>query len=191
MVKWPLIGVSKLRSDKDGDALHGEFSPVEAHAPIEVRLLTGVGEDEVHTRLSTDTQLSSVSELPEHDDKTLSAWLKMINAKLEAIIGLLDRESSEFRSLNYRKMEISGGGIRLELNGEFPVGGIVEVRMMMPIIPPVALYVYGRVTECREGAVSIKYLPMDEEIRDRIVHFVFLRQREIFREKREKRRMEN
>lgn len=171
--------------------MHGEFSPVDAYIPIEIQLMTGVAGSEIKTRLSTDTPLGEIKDLPDHDDRVLSAWLKMINAKLEVIMGLLDRERVEFRSLAYRKVEISGGGVKLNLDGEYPAGGLVEMKMMLPSTPPVALYVYGNVAGCDGGKVSVKYMPMDEEIRDRIVHFVFLRQREIFREKREQRSMTN
>lgn len=171
--------------------LHGGFSCVSAQIPIEVVPLAGVGKEALRTRLTTEMHLTDIKELPEHDDKVLSAWLKLLNQKLEAVIGLLDKEREQFRRLEYRNVEISGGGITVRLPDEFENKGLVEMKLLLPAIPPVAMYVYGEVADCRGGAVSVRYLPMDDELRDRIVHYVFQRQREVLREQRENRGKDN
>lgn len=168
-------------------SVHGEYSKVEAFIPIEARVLPADAE-ELKSRVSTDLIQAEFKELPEHDDRLLSAWLRMLNAKLDAILSLLEKDREQFYHMPHLSVELSGGGICLPFAAPAAPGDRVEMKMMIPIAPPVALYIYGKAVKVERGRLWVNFSPMDEEIRDRLVHYVFLRQREIFRERRENRR---
>ncbi len=173
---------------QEESSVHGDFSKVDAFFPVEARIVSPESAAGLVSRYSTDLVQAEFKDLPEHDDKVLSAWLRMLNAKLDAILGMLEKDREEFMYLPHRAVELSGGGVVLPFEGSAAAGDTVELKMMLPLVPPVALYVYGQAANAASGRMWVKFLPMDEEIRDRLIHYVFLRQREIFRENREQRR---
>jgi hypothetical protein len=165
--------------------LHENFSSVEASIPLAVSPITELDQSSLGSRLATDIQLEDSHDLPELDDKDIQRWFRMIDAKLDAILQLMHREHSEFRQIPYRKVEISGSGIKVYGPEAFPEGTLVEMRTLLPATPPAAMYLAGKVVRSEEGAIYVKYLPMTEDLRERIIHYVFLRQREILRGKKE------
>jgi c-di-GMP-binding flagellar brake protein YcgR len=85
-------------------------------------------------------------------------------------------------------VNISGGGMSFSAKENYKPGNILELKMLLPLLPPVALYLYGEVVKTQsqpEGPlIFVKFIAIDEEIRDELVKFVFKRQRDILREKR-------
>jgi c-di-GMP-binding flagellar brake protein YcgR len=71
---------------------------------------------------------------------------------------------------------------------DIPKGGIVEIKVILFSLPPVAIQIYGEVLKASkirdQFRVALKFLPMDDHIRNEIVRFVFEKEREILREKR-------
>ncbi len=168
-------------------SVHGEYSKVEAFIPIEARVLAP-GAEELKSRVSTDLIQAEFGDLAEHDDRLLAAWLRMINAKLDAIISFLEKDREEFCHMPHLSVELSGGGISMPFAAPAAPGDRMEIKMMLPFTTPVALYIYGKAVKLELGRLWVNFSPMDEEIRDKLIHYVFLRQREIFREHRENRR---
>lgn len=179
--------MEEQQTDQGGGSVHGEYSRVEAFIPIETRVLAP-GAVQLKSRVSTDLIQAEFGDLADHDDRLLASWLRMINAKLDAIMTLLEKDREEFVHLPHLWAELSGGGICLPFAEPAAKGDRVEMKMMLPLTPPVALYIYGTVVKLEQGRLCVNFSPMDEEIRDKLVHYVFLRQREIFRERRESRR---
>lgn len=169
------------------NSIHGEYSKVEAFIPIEAQVLAH-GAEEPISRVSTDLIQAEFGDLNEHDDRLLAAWLRMINAKLDAILSLLEKDREKFCHLPHLSVELSGGGICMPFTSPVAPGDRVEIKMMLPFSTPVALYLYGKAVKAELGRLWVNFSPMDEEIRDKLIHYVFLRQREVFRELRENRR---
>ncbi|MBI3794212.1 MAG: hypothetical protein HY280_05735 [Nitrospinae bacterium] len=166
------------------NSLHGSYSCVEAFIPITLTPLSE-GEERLGTRMATDIQLTEVKDLPELDDKVLQTWLRVLDAKLDAVLTLLHKEHGEFSQLPYRRVEISGGGIKIYGQEQFQVDALVEIKTLLPSATPLALYIGAKVLRYADGGLLLNYLPMSEDIRDRIVHYVFSRQRELMRKKRD------
>ncbi len=165
-----------------------EFSRVDAHIPFEARIVPPEERKNIRSKITGDTILAEFRSLPDLQDKLLADWLKMLNTKLDAIINMLVFQREGFGSLPFNHVNISGGGLSFAVKDKFSQGDILEIKMMLPMMPPLALYVYGEVvkieTQVTNYMIGIKFVAMDEEIRDEIVKFVFKRQREILREKR-------
>ena len=167
------------------DFLHLGFSSVEASIQLDMSPATDAEEKALGSRLVSDLPFDDGGGLPELGDKALQRWFGVVDAKLDAILHILRTDHSEFRRLPYRRVEISGGGIKVFGSEKLPEGTVVEMRMLLPSTPPAAMHLSGKVVRCDEDAVYSVYLNMGEDIRDRIVHYVFLRQREILRGKKE------
>jgi hypothetical protein len=165
-----------------------EFSRVDAHIPFEVHLVPTDERHNIRSKISGETVLSEFQTLTDLEDKLLSDWLKMLNAKLDSIINMLTFQRDGFSSLPFVKVNISGGGLNFSSPDKHNIGDVLEIKMMLPMLPPVALYIYGEVVKVEKQINSfntaVKFIAMDEEIRDEIVKFVFKKQREILREKR-------
>jgi hypothetical protein len=72
------------------------------------------------------------------------------------------------------------------------VGDIVELKMILPGVPPMAVDAFGEVawvaSEPRPDGrhmVAARFIAMDDDIRDEIVGYIFNRQREHIRNRRE------
>jgi hypothetical protein len=61
---------------------------------------------------------------------------------------------------------------------------MIEMKIRLPLTPPVMLYLYGIIVETDEQAACARYVAITDEIRDIIVRFVFQKQREILRSQR-------
>ncbi|MBI5214020.1 MAG: PilZ domain-containing protein, partial [Nitrospirae bacterium] len=152
------------------------------------RLLPPEERKGIRSKITGESILAEFQTLTDLEDKLLSDWLKMLNAKLDAIINMITFQREGFGSLPFMQVNISGGGLNFSSADRYSPGDIIEMKMMLPMIPPVAMYIYGEVVKVEKQVngnnIAVKFIEMDEEIRDEIVKFVFRRQREMLREKR-------
>ncbi len=164
-----------------------EYSRVEAYVPFDIRVVPPEEHTAIWSRVSGDTILECATP-PDIEDKILAAWFKMINAKLDLITNTLTLQHEGFYSLPVQCVNISGGGLSFFSKTKYEMGDILEIRMILSMLRSIALYIYGKVVQVRsQGAdhqISVKYVAMDDEIREAIIKFVFHRERQIIREKR-------
>jgi hypothetical protein len=127
-------------------------------------------------------------------DSVLMSMLINLDKKLDLIIDLLDQKGERKKRLKEKtkKISLSGGGIKILTDNEFKRGDILELRIDLPLIPPVAIPALGEVarsekTGDKEGGfkTAIKFKVIQEEDRDKIIHYVFQKQRELLRAKKE------
>ncbi len=165
-----------------------EFSRVDAVIPLEVRLVGPEERRNLRSFIAGETTLPEYQIPPEVEDIILSEWLKMLNAKLDAIIGALAERNEKVAVRAQRMVNISGGGLSFDSTERYEVGDVLEMKLMLPIIPAYTLYVYGEVVNAthQEGInhTAVKFITIDDEIRDHIVKFVFKTQRDMIRKKR-------
>ncbi len=165
-----------------------EFSRVDAHVPFETRVVPAEEHGTIRARPSGGTAFAETRAMPELQDKVLSEWIKALNSKLDAIVSMLSFQREGFGSMPYAHVNISGGGIGFFSKNSFKMGDILEIKIILPMMPPVALFIYGEVVKTEQlknnYLTATKFIAMDEDVRDEIVKFVFSKQREILREKR-------
>lgn len=165
-----------------------EFSRVDASVPFAVRLVPPDERSNIKSKISGESVLAEFQTLTDVEDKVLSDWLKMLNAKLDSIISMLTFQREGFGSLPFVNVNISGGGLSFSSKEKYKIGDVLEMKMLIPVMPPIALYIYGEVVKVEPQINSyitgVKFIAIDEDIRDEIVKFVFRRQREMLREKR-------
>lgn len=165
-----------------------EFSRVDAVIPFGVSLIPAERRAAVKSKLSGNMDLVDMRMLPDMDNKALQEWLIMLNSKLDTIINMLSFQREGFGLLTFTTVNISGGGLSFTSSQRYNKDDLIEMKMLLPLMPPVALYIYGDVVSINKSGESyvmaVKFLAMDDNIQDLIVQFVFKQQREILREKR-------
>ncbi len=177
--------------DDDVRSENRKYCRVEACIPFACRLVPPEEQKKMRSHISSATFLTGHNSMPEIHDPALAEWVNLVSIKLDAIIQLLTREREGFSSLPFECVNISGGGLRFLSQSRYAVGDTVELRMMLSLRHPVALYVYATVLSVSkrpaEGDydVSVRFVTMDNVIQDEIIRFVFEREREILRLKKE------
>lgn len=165
-----------------------EFSRVDAHVPFEVRVVPAEERAGIKARTSGGTSFAETHALPELQDKILAEWIKAMNSKLDAIVNMLTFQREGFGSMPFGHVNISGGGLGFFSKEKYNMGDTVEMKIILPMMPPVALFLYGEVVKSERLTNSYmtatRFVAMDEEVQDEVVKFVFRRQREILRDKR-------
>jgi len=165
-----------------------EYSRVDAYIPIEYTKIQPQHKDSLRSRIAGESVLAEFKSLPNPDDQLIAQWLQSINAKLDEIIRLMTLQHDGFDRLNIIKVNISGGGMRLNTGESFSPGDVLEIKVMLGLQKPVALFLYGEIVEAAkphaEYDTSIQFINVDDFVRDEIIRFVFETEREILREKR-------
>jgi hypothetical protein len=113
-----------------------------------------------------------------------------IKTKLDFIINhfILDREG--LLSSDKVLVNISASGIRFVTNHAVEVNDIMEVKLLLPSFPPVAVFGYGEVkrvdaVDDDKYEVAIEYLNMDESVRSEIIKYTLSHQREYMKRMRQ------
>ena len=165
-----------------------EYSRVDAYIPIEYKLIKPEHKDMIRSRIAGESILAEFKSLPNPDDQLIAQWLQTINTKLNEIIRMMTLQHDGFNCLNITKVNISGGGMSLNTGESFSPGDVLEIKVMLGLQSPMALFLYGEVVEVTkphlEYDTSVQFINIDDFVRDEIIRFVFEAEREILREKR-------
>ena len=167
-----------------------EYSRVDAFLPLHVRIVPPEERKSIRSRMSREAVGGCSQPLPDLDDSALAECLKIINNKLDAILSALNLREKEQQCFHSRKANISGSGISFDSEELYAHGDLVEIKLMLPNLSEAIVYVmYGEIVRVEEDpggsrTTSIKFTEIDEDIRERIVKFVFEKQRELLRKQR-------
>lgn len=165
-----------------------EFCRVDANLPFSYRILDGEEAKAVPCRSLTFFGSIPPSSLPELDNHALGEWLKVISSKLDEVIKLLTLNQTGFTTLPFRAINISASGLCFKTKDPIPRGTIVEAQLILTGTVPVPLYLIGEVVvsdkEDMGYRTAMRFINIDEPIRNEIIRFVFAREREILREKK-------
>ncbi len=165
-----------------------EYSRVDTYIPLEYKVIDANQKQFVRARLAGESILAEFKSLPNHDDQIITEWLRTINAKLDEVIRMMTIHHEGFDCLNMTKVNISGGGISFNTCKSYSSGEILEIKVLLSMQKPVALFLYGeamKITELNpEYDTSVHFIGIDDFIRDALIRFVFETEREILRGKR-------
>ena len=128
------------------------------------------------------------------DEEGLLPLLQDINNKLDFLINILTLHDEGLHTEESRAVNISASGVRLEIEEKVEVGDLVELKMLLPLCPPVAILTFGEVVRVKEkkkdGKVlyetALVFTGLTEEVQEEIIHYTLKRQREIIRRQRER-----
>jgi hypothetical protein len=119
-------------------------------------------------------------------------WKLLINmnTKLGMILEQLQLESMGLTETEGIPVNISGSGMRFPSDLQFGTGDVLEVKMLLPTNPATGVLVHGNVvrTEKLDGGaydISLFFVDLSDHVRDLIIQYTQMRQREIVRRYRE------
>ncbi len=153
--------------------------------PFKVRRLPPVEREGLACRIVTGGIVIDDGPPPPVEDEKLNLWLNMINAKLDYLIRLSPSKQEEVVYVEIEPLNISGGGMSLATKENFTMEEILEIRIVIEVYPPKVLYLYGDIVriEAVPGkhdsyTLGIKFLGMNEDVRDEILKFDFKKHRQ-------------
>jgi hypothetical protein len=165
-----------------------EYSRVDAMIAIEVRLVPPPERQNIKCYAAPDMALPDFQVPNNVGDPDLAEWLIMLNSKLDAIINLLAHQNESNHRIAQKKVNISGGGLSFDSTDKYDIGDLLEIKMALPVILSSILYVYGEVVDIRAKddyfQIAVKFVTIEDDIREQIVQFVFKTQRDILRQKK-------
>lgn len=164
-----------------------EYARLETNIPLEIRM---VPPDE-RNNIAGGTGRNALLPLPVPqavEDPLLSEWLNYIDAKMDAIIRLIDVQTRNMPNITLTSEDISGGGISFVSPDQFSLGDVLEIKMLYPASTPQFLYLHGEVVQSQKRPdgffTALRFVTIDDSVRDKIIRLVFEKEREILREKR-------
>ncbi|HLA26727.1 MAG TPA: PilZ domain-containing protein [Syntrophales bacterium] len=164
-----------------------EFSRINAHFPLEIRLVPAEERQSIRSR-AEGKGVPNVKLPPDVNDPVLAEWLKLLLAKIDAVLRLVSLSGEVDESSPYKTQNISGGGISFNSPESFTLGDIVEIKVPHTAILSQSLCLCGEVIKSEKQddgwLTAVQFIFLDDTLRDEIVRFVFEREREILREKR-------
>jgi hypothetical protein len=165
------------------------LSRVDVYIPIEFRLLPDIEKEHVKSRISGEPLLVDFHFAPPLTHHPQKGWINLLNAKLDVIISKLSLQFEGFHAMPFRYVTLSGSGMGFSSQEAFALCDLLEIKMMLTLNRPVALYLYGEVVKIQRQTsgyfIAVLFKMMDEAIRERIIQFVFEMEREMLRERKE------
>ena len=163
------------------------YTRVDVYIPVAMQLVPDEARESVTSRISGKPMLVDSSSPPLPENHPQREWIKLLNGKMDKIIHQLTLQSELFHSLPFKYVTISGSGMMFSSSQAYAMGDLLEVKMMLTLDRPIALYLYGEVIKVQKQTsgyfIAISFQKIDEAIRDRIIQFVFETERELLRER--------
>lgn len=164
-----------------------QYSKVEARIPMSVTVVTDDEVEHVWSREIRELVATSDDSLPTLEDRALAEWMSTLNAKLDAIIRILTHKKEKLEDLRSRRVIIGGGGMTFWASEKHGAGSLLEIKMLLELGETIGLCVYGKVTNAQPAdgqfQTEAEFVKIDEPIREKIIEFVFRREREIIRKR--------
>jgi hypothetical protein len=128
------------------------------------------------------------------EKEELFAYMRMINKKLDTIIDLLNKSHyGEIYHSVQTEIILSGSGVQFESRITLQTGDYTELKLIVPIFPYPRITVLCQVVraESLQGGVAgifriaMKFLVINEKDRDLLINYIFEKEREYLRQKKE------
>jgi len=164
-----------------------EYARLEIQIPIEIEMIPADGRSNLRGERGKNEPLPLP--VPQAvEDPLLSDWLKYIDTKMDAILRLIDVQPQHVPNMTFKTEDISGEGLSFVSLDKIPIGDLLEVKMPYPASMPPFLCLHGEVVQSQERPdgylTAIRFISIDDSVRDKIIRLVFEKEREILREKR-------
>lgn len=112
-----------------------------------------------------------------------------ISAKLSVVMERLNLQDAGLAGVETVPVNISASGIRVETDQPFALGDSVEIRMVLPLYPPVGVITFGIVVRADEATggrrkVAVQFTDLEDDVEDVIIQYALKRQRELIRQEK-------
>ena len=119
-------------------------------------------------------------------------WQMLVNihAMLGMVLERLDLETAGFLRSEKKRVNMSANGLRFRTRERYAVGDKLEIKMLLPARPPFGVLVYGSIIRVDdmgggEDEIALQFSDVSADLRDEIIQYSLMRQREIIRNSRE------
>ena len=124
------------------------------------------------------------------DSRVLNILAEM-NTKLNLILEKSTIESEGFNKAANKKVDLSEGGIRFNVNQKYEVGDLIEVKLLLSRLPLIGLIVYGRVSRVskigqEEYEIGVVFLDIEDDVKEMLWRYILDRQRATLRKQVDK-----
>lgn len=147
----------------------------------------------MHGSPATDDVESAITTRYEKSESDkLMDEISDIKAKLDYIINHFIMEKEGLGNPEKKYVNISASGIRFTVDHPVKINDVMEVKLLLPTYPPVAVFAYGEVKRVRDigngkHEVAIEYVNMSESVRNEIIQYTLSYQRETIKKHKESR----
>ena len=119
----------------------------------------------------------------------LVKMLSDMNSKLDLILDRLFGDTEETASAEAKEVTLSVSGMCFITQNKFDLGDLMEVKIFLPIHPPVWIVIYGNITRSDEvdncgHEIAIQFNEIEDEVRDILSYYTIKRQRELIMKQR-------
>jgi hypothetical protein len=138
--------------------------------------------------------LKEIVSKDEQEKEQMHVYIKMINNKLDRILDLLYKSKDDGLYLSrYIDINISGAGIRFTTDVDLHADEYVELKIILPIPPYpkiTSLCKVARSNACEVNGIAnwetaLTFTTINEDDRDLLINFIFMKERELLRRKKE------
>ncbi len=124
------------------------------------------------------------------DNRKLYEMMTELKSKLDFIINQFMLEKEGLNEPEKKYVNISASGIRFTIDYAAKEGEIMDIKLLLPSYPPVAVFAYGEVKRSipREDGkydIALEYLNMSESVKNEIIQYAFAQQRDSIRRTKE------
>jgi hypothetical protein len=128
------------------------------------------------------------------ENEELCAYMRMMNKKLDTIMELLSKpQYGETYHSVQTEIILSGAGVQFESHIVLKTGDYTELKLIVPIFPYPKITILCQVvrTESLQGTVAgpfriaMQFLVINEKDRDLLIKYIFEKEREFLRQKKE------
>jgi hypothetical protein len=131
---------------------------------------------------------------PKGEKEELYTYMRIVNKKLDTIIDLLTKSQyGEIYHSVQTEINLSGAGVQFESHIVLKEGDYTELKIIVPLYPYPRITVLCQVVraEALQGdlagvfRIAMKFLVINEKDRDLLINYVFVKEREYLRQKKE------
>jgi len=129
---------------------------------------------------------------PGEETDPMYAYMQMINRKLDLILEILGRPAADdVYSTITTDVNISGAGVQFECEAPLAEEDFVELKIIVPVFPYPKITCLCQVVraEYRQDAgprkCALKFMVMNEIDRDVLINYIFLKERQYLRQKKD------
>jgi len=170
-----------------------EYFRVDDVVPMVVRKVDDAGQLNVSRSIPFFDAGVLESEIPDPDvNPKLWQMLVNIHTMLGMVLERLDLETAGFLRSEKKRVNMSATGMRFQTRESYAVGDKLEIKMLLPARPPFGVLVYGEIIRVDdmgggENDIALRFSDISDDLRDEIIQYSLMRQREIIRNSRKDR----
>lgn len=176
------------------DNLSIEFRPVGPDEFLRLSALIRYSPSYRTDKCSEMHFLSDVMSRTKGEENDLYTYLRLLDRKLDTIIDLLSsRNDGNAYKTVYGPVNISGSGIKFASGETLDIGERVEMRLSLPLAPFPKISILCEVLRTDESPkdegktweIALKFLILNDDDRDFLVNYIFMKERERLRATKE------